>query len=86
MSRVDALKSIERMEYERRTSRTYRDADRHLDFCISLMESLKRSWNMNTGKPKDYAQPIANSTQIQADARRLRRELMLFIKILDERE
>ena len=68
-----------------RSSRLHRDADRQLDFCISMMESLKRSWNMNTGKPTYYGQPIANSTQIQNDARRLRRELMLFIKILDKR-
>jgi hypothetical protein len=74
------------MNTEDKTNRAYRDADRQIDFCISLMESLKRSWNMNTGKPKWYShQPIANSTQIQADARRLRRELMLLIKILDER-
>lgn len=73
------------MNTEDKTSRAYRDADRQIDFCISLMESLKRSWNINTGKPKWYGQPIANSTQIQADARRLRRELMLLIKILDER-
>lgn len=74
------------MNTEDKTSRSYRDADRQIDFCIRLMESLKRSWDINTGKPTWYGQPIANSTQIQNDARRLRRELMLFIKILDERE
>lgn len=70
---------------ETKMIRVHRDAERQLYFCSMLMESLKRNWNMNSCYTTLYHQPIVNRTQIQADAKRLRRELMLFIKILDER-
>ena len=59
-------------------------AEKQLLFCANLMEHLTEDWEKNENGQKKYSYlPIANGTQMVNDARRIRRELLKFVKILE---
>lgn len=63
-----------------------KDAEIQLEFCVDLLLALRRDWSRNKRKEKrDSLQPIANSTQLQSDVRKLRRELLYLNEILSKR-
>lgn len=63
-----------------------KDAEMQLEFCVDLVLALRRDWSRNNRKEKrDSLQPIANSTQLQSDIRKLRRELLYLNEILSKR-
>lgn len=63
-----------------------KDAEMQLEFCVDLLLALRRDWSKNKCKEKrDSLQPIANSTQLQSDIRKLRRELLYLNELLSKR-
>lgn len=59
-------------------------AEKQLLFCTDLMERLADDWGKNEDRQKKYSYlTIANGTQMASDARRIRRELLRFVKILE---
>lgn len=59
-------------------------AEKQLLFCSNLMEHLTEDWGKNEDRQKKYSYlSVANGTQMASDARRIRRELLRFVKILE---
>lgn len=59
-------------------------AENQILFCTDLMNRLMEDWQENLDRSKKYTYlTVANGSQMVSDARRIRRELLRFIKILE---
>lgn len=59
-------------------------AENQILFCTDLINRLMEDWQENLDRSKRCTYlTVANGSQMVSDARRIRRELLRFIKILE---